>query len=162
MNNLLEFEGFNQNPKISTQPVMEDDLELSVKNPGFGEIDFTMSGVSDDAMKVIAGLMMQRVLYSGEAERIARMADTDPASAASYLQKKIEGMIHHIPGVNPSFIQAMKSQSINISKYMVQILPSVVGHLTDKDRQTSSIELKPDPSKTSFLTKLGSFFTDQM
>ena len=118
-----------------------------------------MSSVSDDAMKVIAGLIMQRVLYSGEAEKVARMADTDPVAAAAYLQKKIEGVIHHIPGVNPSFIQAMKGQSINLSKYMVEILPTVLGHLTDT--QTSSSELKPDPTKNSLLTKLSSFFDDQ-
>ena len=160
MENLLEFEGFQPNTPVATQTPAGDNPDLVGKEPPFGKIDFSMSGVSDDGMKIIAGLMAQRVLYSGEAERVARMADTDPVAAAAYLQKKIEGMIHHIPGVNPAFIQSMKSQAVNIGKYMVEILPEVLGHLTD--RQTDSSELRPDASKTSFLTKLSSFFDKQI
>lgn len=154
MQNLLEFEGFpkplpgqNQSTVTAAEP-----------NLNFGNIDFTMSGVSDDAMKVIAGLMAQTVLASGEAERIARMADNDPTGAASYLQKKVEGILTDIPGVNPSFIQAMKSQSANLSKSMVQAIPGLLGSLTDKDIEAN--ELKPDTNKSSLLNRLSTFFAD--
>ncbi len=151
MDHLLEFNLFN--PQPGSAPAGEE-----VAPPVFGNIDFSMSGVSDDAMKLIAGLMAQSVLASGEAERIARMADTDPNSAASYLQKKIEGILVSVPGLNPTFIQSMKSQSSNISKMMVQSIPGLLGNLTDKD--VDSNELKPDTSKSSFLTKLSGFFSD--
>ena len=148
MENILEFETFNP-----SAPAGEE-----VAPPVFGNIDFTMSGVSDDAMKLIAGLMAQSVLASGEAERIARMADTDPASAASYLQKKVEGILAEVPGLTPAFVQSMKSQSANVSKMMVQSIPGLLGNLTDKDIEANS--LKPDTSKASFLSKLSGFFAD--
>lgn len=152
MENLLEFDIFNpQTP--GSAPAGE-----AVAPPVFGAIDFSMSGVSDDAMKLIAGLMAQSVLASGEAEKIARMADTDPASAASYLQKKVEGILVEVPGLAPAFIQSMKSQSSNIAKVMVQSIPGLLGNLTDKDIEAN--ELKPDTSKASFLSKLSGFFAD--
>lgn len=152
MENLLEFDIFNpQTP--GSAPAGEE-----VAPPVFGAIDFSMSGVSDDAMKLIAGLMAQSVLASGEAEKIARMADTDPASAASYLQKKVEGILVEVPGLAPAFIQSMKSQSSNIAKVMVQSIPGLLGNLTDKDIEAN--ELKPDTSKASFLSKLSGFFAD--
>ena len=152
MENILEFETFNPQAAGSAPAGVE------VAPPVFGNIDFTMSGVSDDAMKLIAGLMAQSVLASGEAEKIARMADTDPASAASYLQKKVEGILIGVPGLAPTFIQSMKSQSSNISKIMVQTIPGLLGSLTDKDIEAN--ELKPDTSKASFLSKLSGFFAD--
>ena len=152
MENLLEFQMFNPQATGSAPAGFE------VAPPVFGTVDFTMSGVSDDAMKLIAGLMAQSVLTSGEAEKIARMADTDPNAAASYLQKKIEGILVEVPGLAPAFIQSMKSQSSNISKVMVQSIPGLLGSLTDKDIETN--ELKPDTSKASFLSKLSGFFAD--
>ena len=152
MENLLEFETFNPQAAGSAPAGGE------VAPPVFGNIDFTMSGVSDDAMKLIAGLMAQSVLSSGEAERIARMADTDPNSASSYLQKKVEGILAEVPGLNPTFIQSMRSQASNISKIMVQSMPGLLGNLTDKDIEAN--ELKPDTSKASFLSKLSGFFAD--
>jgi len=152
MENLLEFDIFNP------QPAGSEPAGAEVAPPVFGTIDFTMSGVSDDAMKLIAGLMAQTVLASGEAEKIARMADTDPASAASYLQKKVEGILVEVPGLAPAFIQSMKSQSSNIAKVMVQSIPGLLGNLTDKDIEAN--ELKPDTSKASFLSKLSGFFAD--
>jgi hypothetical protein len=152
MENLLEFDIFNP------QPAGAEPAGAEVAPPVFGTIDFTMSGVSDDAMKLIAGLMAQTVLASGEAEKIARMADTDPNAAASYLQKKIEGILVEVPGLAPAFIQSMKSQSSNISKVMVQSIPGLLGSLTDKDIEAN--ELKPDTSKASFLSKLSGFFAD--
>ena len=151
MEHLLEFNLFN--PQPGAAPAGEE-----VAPPVFGTIDFSMSGVSDDAMKLIAGLIAQSVLASGEAERITRMSDTDPNSAASYLQKKIEGILASVPGLNPTFIQSMKSQSSNIAKMMVQSIPGLLGSLTDKDVEAN--ELKPDTSKSSFLTKLSGFFSD--
>jgi len=151
MDHLLEFNLFN--PQPGSAPAGEE-----VAPPVFGTIDFSMSGVSDDAMKLIAGLMAQSVLASGEAERIARMADTDPNSAASYIQKKVEGILSSVPGLNPTFIQSMRSQSSNIAKMMVQSIPGLLGNLTDKDVEAN--ELKPDTSKSSFLTKLSGFFSD--
>jgi hypothetical protein len=123
----------------------------------FGEIDFSVSGVNDDAMKLIAGLMAQTVLASGEAEKISKMAETDPNSAASYLQQKIEGILSEVPGTTPTFIGQMKSQGSNIAKAMVQAIPGLLGNLTDKHIDMAK-ELKPDPSKTSFLTNLAGFF----
>jgi hypothetical protein len=152
MENLLEFDIFNPQAAGSAPAGAE------VAPPVFGAIDFSMSGVSDDAMKLIAGLMAQTVLASGEAEKIARMADTDPNAAASYLQKKIEGILVEVPGLAPAFIQSMKSQSSNISKVMVQSIPGLLGSLTDKDIEAN--ELKPDTSKASFLSKLSGFFAD--
>ena len=153
MENILEFETFN--PQSAGSAPGEE-----VAPPVFGNIDFSMSGVSDDAMKLIAGLMAQSVLASGEAEKIARMADTDPASAASYLQKKVEGILAEVPGLTPAFIQLMKSQSSNVSKMMVQTIPGLLGNLTDKDIEANS--LKPDTSKASFLSKLSGFFADNL
>ena len=152
MENLLEFDTF------SPQTSGNASAGAEVAPPVFGAIDFSMSGVSDDAVKLIAGLMAQSVLASGEAEKIARMADTDPASAASYLQKKVEGILAEVPGLAPAFIQSMKSQSSNIAKVMVQSIPGLLGNLTDKDIEAN--ELKPDTSKASFLSKLSGFFAD--
>ena len=155
MDNLLEFNLFN--PQEETQPGSAP-AGTEVAPKVFGNIDFSMSGVSDDAMKLISGLMAQSVLASGEAERIARMADTDPNSAASYLQKKVEGILASVPGTNPTFIQGMKSQSSNLAKTMVESIPGLLGSLTDKDIESN--ELKPDTSKSSFLSKLSGFFAD--
>ena len=152
MENLLEFDIFNPQAPGAAPAGSE------VAPPVFGTVDFSMSGVSDDAMKLIAGLMAQAVLSSGEAEKITRMADTDPRSAASYLQKKVEGILADVPGLNPTFIQGMKSQSANIAKTMVESIPGLLGSLTDKDIETN--ELKPDTAKSSFLTKLSGFFSD--
>lgn len=152
MENILEFETFNPQATGSAPAGFE------VTPPVFGTVDFTMSGVSDDAMKLIAGLMAQSVLTSGEAEKITRMADTDPAAAASYLQKRVEGILAEVPGLAPAFLQSMKSQSSNIAKTMVQTIPGLLGNLTDKDIEAN--ELKPDTSKASFLTKLSGFFAD--
>ena len=152
MENLLEFDIFNPQTPGSSPAGAE------VAPPVFGAIDFTMSGVSDDAMKLIAGLMAQSVLASGEAEKIAKMADSDPNAAASYLQKKVEGILLGVPGLSPAFVQSAKSQSSNISKVMVQLIPGLLGNLTDKDIKAN--ELKPDTSKASFLNKLSGFFAD--
>jgi hypothetical protein len=157
MENILEFETFNPQTAGSAPAGAE------VAPPVLGTINFTMSGVSDDVIKLIAGLMAQSMLASGEAEKIARMADTDPKSAASYLQKKVEGILAESPGLTPSyiqevpgltsaFIQSMRSQSANVSKMMVQTIPELFGNLTDKDIEANS--LKPDTSKASFLSKL--------
>jgi uncharacterized membrane protein YqiK len=100
--------------------------------------------------------MAQSVINSGEAERISKMADTDPNSAASYLQQKIEGILSAIPGTKPEFIQQMKSQGSNIAKSMVQAIPGTLGSLTDKHIDAN--ELKQDPSKVSFLDRLEGFF----
>jgi hypothetical protein len=154
MNNILEFESFLPGT-ASTQPGAQP-AGAEVAPPVFGEIDFSMSGVSDDAMKLIAGLMAQSVINSGEAERISKMADTDPNSAASYLQQKIEGILSAIPGTKPEFIQQMKSQGSNIAKSMVQAIPGTLGSLTDKHIDAN--ELKQDPSKVSFLDRLEGFF----
>lgn len=155
MGHILEFELFNQQAPVQPGSAPSG-VEAAPKV--FGTIDFSMSGVSDDAMKLIAGLMAQAVLSSGEAEKITRMADTDPRSAASYLQRKVEGILASVPGLNPTFIQGMKSQSANISKTMVETIPGLLGSLTDKDIETN--ELKPDTSKSSFLAKLSGFFAD--
>jgi hypothetical protein len=128
--------------------------------PIFGEIDFTVSGVSDDAMKLIAGLMAKSVLVSGEAERIAKMADTNPASAASYLQQRIEGILNDVPGIDPGFISQIKSQAPKLAKSMVEAIPMVLGNISQTDIDTSK-ELRPDPSKASFFSKLGDIFNPE-
>lgn len=130
---------------------------IEVAPPIFGEIDFTVSGVSDEAMKLIAGLMAKSVLVSGEAERIAKMADTNPASAASYLQQRIEGILNDVPGIDPGFINQIKSQAPKLAKSMVEAIPTVLGSISQTDIDTSK-ELKPDPSKVSFFSKLGDIF----
>jgi len=160
MNNLLEFESFQPGQQSTDQQPGQGPAPLlpQMPSPAF-KVDFSVSGVSDEAMKLISGLMAQAVLASGEAERMARMADTDPVGAASYLQKKVEGILSNVPGTDPKFIQSLKSQSGNIAKSMVLAIPGLLGSLTDKDIQTS--ELKPDTSKTSFLSKLSGFFADQ-
>jgi hypothetical protein len=133
MENLLEFDIFNPQASGAAPAGAE------VAPPVFGAIDFTMSGVSDDAMKLIAGLMAQSVLASGEAEKIAKMADTDPNAASSYLQKKVEGILISVPALTPAFIQSMKSQSANIAKVMVQSIPGLLGSLTDKDIEANEL-----------------------
>ena len=108
MNHLLEFDSYAQ-PQANT-------AEGPTAQPIFGTVDFSMSGVSDDAMQLIAGLMAQAVLASGEADKIAQQAQRDPNGAASYLQNKIQGIMMEIPGLRPEFIQAMKSQAPNLAK----------------------------------------------
>lgn len=132
---------------------------VEVAPPIFGEIDFTVSGVSDEAMKLIAGLMAKSVLVSGEAERIAKMAESNPASAASYLQQRIEGILNDVPGIDPNFIGQIKSQAPKLAKSMVEAIPTVLGNISQTDIDTSK-ELRPDPSKVSFFTKLGSIFNN--
>ena len=130
---------------------------VEIAPPVFGDIDFTISGVSDEAMKLIAGLMAKSVLVSGEAERIAKMAQSNPSSAASYLQQKIEGILNDVPGIDPNFISQVKSQAPKLAKSMVEAIPGVLGSISQTDIDTSK-ELKPDPSKVSFFTKLGDIF----
>ncbi len=130
---------------------------VEIAPPIFGDIDFSVSGVSDEAMKLIAGLMAKSVLISGEAERIAKMASTNPSSAASYLQQRIEGMLNDVPGIDPAFINQVKSQAPKLAKSMVEAIPGVLGTVSQTDIDTSK-ELRPDPSKVSFFSKLGSIF----
>lgn len=134
-----------------------DEAGIDVAPPVFGDIDFTISGVSDDAMKLIAGLMAKSVLVSGEAERIAKMAGSNPSSAASYLQQKIEGIINDVPGIDPTFISQVKSQAPKLAKSMVEAIPGVLGSISQTDIGAAK-ELKPDPSKISFFSKLGDIF----
>lgn len=133
---------------------------VEIAPPIFGDIDFTISGVSDDAMKLIAGLMAKSVLASGEAERIAKMAESNPSSAASYLQQKIEGILNDVPGIDPTFIGQVKSQAPKLAKSMVEAIPGVLGSISQTDIDTAK-ELKPDPSKVSFFSKLGDIFGTQ-
>ena len=151
MNHLLEFDNYAQ-PQAEVNPV-----EGPTAQPIFGTVDFSMSGVSDDAMQLIAGLMAQAVLASGEADKIAQQAQRDPNGAASYLQNKIQGIMMEIPGLRPEFIQAMKSQAPNLAKAMVQAIPGVIGNLSTTEKP--SLELKPNPSSSSFLDKIGSYFS---
>lgn len=133
---------------------------VEIAPPIFGDIDFTVSGVSDEAMKLIAGLMAKAVLISGEAERIAKMADSNPSSAASYLQQRIEGILNDVPGIDPTFISQIKSQAPKLAKSMVEAIPGVLGSISQTDIDTAK-ELKPDPSKASFFSKLGGIFGTQ-
>lgn len=151
MNHLLEFENYAQ-PQANTP-------EGPTAQPIFGTIDFSMNGVSDDAMQLIAGLMAQAVLASGEAERVAQEAKRDPNSAASYLQGKIVGIMSEVPGLKPEFISSMKSQAPNLAKAMVQAIPGVVSNLSSTDKP--SAELKPNPASSSFLDKIGGYFEPQ-
>ena len=123
----------------------------------FGEIDFSISGVSDDAMRLIAGLMAKTVLVSGEAERIAKMASTNPGSAAAYLQQRIEGILNDVPGINPEFINQVKSQAPKLAQAMVEAIPTVLGNISQDDIDASR-NIKEDPSKMSFFSKLGDYF----
>ena len=151
MNHLLEFDSYAQ-PQANT-------AEGPTAQPIFGTVDFSMSGVSDDAMQLIAGLMAQAVLASGEADKIAQQAQRDPNGAASYLQNKIQGIMMEIPGLRPEFIQAMKSQAPNLAKAMVQAIPGVIGNLSTTEKP--SLELKPNPASSSFLDKIGSYFASE-
>ena len=151
MNHLLEFDSYAQ-PQANT-------AEGPTAQPIFGTVDFSMSGVSDDAMQLIAGLMAQAVLASGEADKIAQQAQRDPNGAASYLQNKIQGIMMEIPGLRPEFIQAMKSQAPNLAKAMVQAIPGVIGNLSTTEKP--SAELKPNPASSSFLDKIGSYFAPE-
>lgn len=148
MNHLLEFDNYAQ-PQTNTP-------EGPTAQPIFGTVDFTMNGVSDDAMQLIAGLMAQAVLASGEAERVAQDAKRDPNAAASYLQGKILGIMAEIPGLNPDFIQSMKSQAPNLAKAMVQAIPGVISNLSTTEKP--SVELRQNPTSASFLDKIGAYF----
>jgi hypothetical protein len=85
------------------------------------------------------------------------MADTNPASAASYLQQRIEGILNDVPGIDPGFINQIKSQAPKLAKSMVEAIPTVLGSISQTDIDTSK-ELRPDPSKVSFFSKLGGLF----
>jgi hypothetical protein len=152
MNHLLEFDNYAQ-PQAEVNP-----SEGPTAQPIFGTVDFSMSGVSDDAMQLIAGLMAQAVLASGEAERVAQQAKTDPTAAANYLQNKIVGIMTEIPGLKPEFVNGMKSQASNLAKAMVQSIPGIAGNLIDT--KSASTELKQNPSSSSFLNKITSYFGD--
>lgn len=154
MVHLLEFNLFGGSSAPGSAPA-----GVEAAPPVFGNIDFSMSNVSDDAMSLIAGLMAQSVINSGEAEKIVMMAKTNPNSAASYLQTKIEGILSEVPGTKPEFIQQMKSQGSNLAKYMVQIIPGLLGNLSDLE--IDSRELKQDPSKVTFFDRLERFITPQ-
>lgn len=147
MNHLYEFDIFGSLGKPGSAPAGSE-----VAPPVFGNIDFSMSNVSDDAMTLIAGLMAQSVINSGEAEKIVLMAKSSPNSAAGYLQNKIQGILAEVPGIKPEFLQQMKGQSSNLAKMMVQVIPGLIGNLTDQDIDAN--ELKQDPSKVSFLGRL--------
>jgi hypothetical protein len=51
----------------------------------------------------------------------------------------------------------MKSQAPNLAKAMVQAIPGVIGNLSTTEKP--SLELKPNPSSSSFLDKIGSYFS---
>lgn len=150
MKHLFEFDIFGASEKPGSDPA-----GIEVAPPIFGKIDFSMSNVSDDAMALIAGLMAQSVINSGEAEKIVLMAKSSPNSAASYLQNKIQGILSEVPGIKPEFLQQMKGQSSNLAKTMVQLIPGLLGNLTDQD--IDSNELKQDPSKINFLGRLQNY-----
>jgi hypothetical protein len=154
MLHLLEFNLFSGSTTPGSAPAGSE-----VAPPIFGTIDFSMSNVSDDAMSLIAGLMAQSVINSGEAEKIVMMAKNNPNSAASYLQNKIEGILSQVPGTKPEFIQQVKGQGSNLAKYMIQIIPGLLGNLSDQD--VDAHELKQDPSKVSFFDRLEKFITPE-
>jgi hypothetical protein len=96
-----------------------------------------------------------------EANRITQRIKDDPNSAASYIETKIEGMIKTVPGIDHNFGEQLISQKSNLAKAMVRAIPGIVG-LYIKQTSTGGIDsskfLKPDLSRSSYFSKLGSYF----
>jgi len=119
---------------------------------------FSMSGVSDDAMKLIAGLMTKVILYSGDAETIAKMAESDKSSATDYVKQKIDSIVSDVPGIDSNFHEQIKSQSYNLAKGIVNDMPEEIGKIAaSQPDQANYNKLKEDPSKISFFKRLKDF-----
>jgi hypothetical protein len=128
----------------------------------FGNISFSISGVKDEAVELISILLAQSLINSDqqEASRIIQRIKDDPGSAASYIETRIQGMISNIPGIDPSFADQLISQKSNLSKVMVRAIPNIVGIYVKQMGSTPldpSKFVKPDLTRSSFFSKLGSY-----
>lgn len=157
MKNLLEFEMFENDQPGS------GDAGAEVAPVVFDDISFTISGVKDEAVELIAILMAQSFINSDqqEANRIIQRVKDDANSAVSYLETKIEGMVKIIPGIDHNFGEQLINQKSNLAKAMVRAIPGIVGlyvKQTSPGGIDSSKFLKPDLSRSSYFSKLGSYF----
>lgn len=157
MKNILDFEVFENSTPGSGAAGAE------VAPAVFGNISFSLSGVKDEAVELIAILMAQAFINSDqqEANRVIQKITSDPSSAASYLETKIEGIVKSIPGIDPEFADQLISQKSNLSKVMVTSIPDIVG-IYVKQMGPSGMDfskiLKPDLSRSSYFNRLGSYF----
>lgn len=157
MENLIDFELFeDENAPGSGAAGIE------VAPPVFGKVEFSMSGVKNEAMQVIAELMAQGVINGDQqqASTIVRMVKEDPSSASSYLAQRVPGIISSLPGIDPSFKDKLIQQRTNLAKAMVSAIPDLVGGVVQQ-LSLQKIDLtkmiKPDITRTSYFNKLGGY-----
>jgi len=163
MKNIVDFELFEED-KTQQEPGAGA-AGAEVAPAVFGKIEFGMSGVKNDAMQVIAGLMAQSMINGDqqEASRIIQKVKEDPGSAASYLEQRIKGIISSIPGISPDFMDKLYTQRTNLAKAMVMAMPGLVGGYVQQissQKIDLSKMLKPDLTRASFFNKLGGYFQD--
>lgn len=158
MKNIVNFDIFENEKMPGSEPAGAD-----VAPTIFGKTDFSVSGVTNEAMQSIAALMAYVVISGSdqqEASRVVRMVKSDPASAASYLAQRIPGIVSSLPCVEQSFKDKLIQQKTNLAKGMIECIPGLVGGLVSQiSSQTLDFSkmLKPDVSRSSYFAKLGEY-----
>jgi hypothetical protein len=158
MKNIVNFEIFEEEKMPGSEAAGAE-----VAPTVFGKTDFSVSGVTNEAMQSIAALMAYVVISGGdqqEASRVVRMVKSDPSSAASYLSQRVPGIVSSLPCVDEAFKDKLIQQKTNLAKGMVTCIPGLVGGLVSQvSSQTLDFSkmLKPDVSRSSYFSKLGEY-----
>lgn len=157
MENLIKYELF-EDEKMPGSGAAGIEAAPAIVN----KVEFSISGVTPDAMQTIASLMAY-VAISGdqqEGARIVRMAKDDPSGASSYIAQRIPGIIETLSCVDPSFKDKLMNQRQNLARAIVNCLPDLVAGMVGQissQKADFSKSLKPDLSRSSYFSRLGGF-----